>query len=80
MYFLSALTVYSSVNNLSVISGRFMNLWVKPVLSNPKGYNTLALVGLEQVALQILVLYARRSDVVVNDFVDMLGMEMHTNT
>ena len=33
MSFLSALMVYSSVNNLSVISGRFMNRWVKPVLS-----------------------------------------------
>ena len=33
MSFLSALMVYSSVNNLSVISGRFINVWVKPVLS-----------------------------------------------
>ena len=32
-FFLSALMVYSSVNNLSVISGRFMNFGVKPVLS-----------------------------------------------
>ena len=33
MSFLSALMVYSSVNNLSVISGRFINFGVKPVLS-----------------------------------------------
>ena len=32
MSFLSALMVYSSVNNLSVISGRFINFRVKPVL------------------------------------------------
>ena len=31
--FLSALMVYSSVKNLLVISGRFINFWVKPVLS-----------------------------------------------
>ena len=31
--FLSALKVNASVNNLSVISGRFMNFWVEPVLS-----------------------------------------------
>ena len=31
--FLSALMVYSSVNNLSVISGRFLIFGVKPVLS-----------------------------------------------
>ena len=31
--FLSALMVYSSVNTLSVISGRFINFWVQPVLS-----------------------------------------------
>ena len=33
MFFLSALMVCSLVNNLSVISGRFINFWVKPVLS-----------------------------------------------
>ena len=33
MSFLSALMVYSSVNNLTVISGRFINVCVKPVLS-----------------------------------------------
>ena len=33
MSFLSALMVYSSVNNLSVISGRFINFLVNPVLS-----------------------------------------------
>ena len=32
MSFLSALMVYSSVNNLSVISRRFVNFWVNPVL------------------------------------------------
>ena len=33
MYCLSALMVNASANNLSVISGRFMNFWVEPVLS-----------------------------------------------
>ena len=33
MYCLSALMVSTLVNNLSVISGRFMNFWVEPVLS-----------------------------------------------
>ena len=33
VYCLSALKVYASVNNLSIISGRFMNFWVEPVLS-----------------------------------------------
>ena len=33
MSFLPSLMVYSSVNNLSVISGRFIDFWVKPVLS-----------------------------------------------
>ena len=60
MFFLSALMVYSSVNNLSVLSGRFINFWVKPVLSSrkclPKGQNTLALLSLEQVAIQILLM------------------------
>ena len=60
MFFLSALMVYSSVNNLSVLSGRFINFWVKPVLSSikclPKGHNTLALLSLEQVAIQILLM------------------------
>ena len=57
MSFLSALMVYSSVNNLSVISGRFIKFWVKPVLSRTyKGHNTLALLGLEQVAIQILLM------------------------
>ena len=45
MSVLSALMVYSSVNNLSVISGRFINVWVNPVLSrtykvSSKGHNT----------------------------------------
>ena len=58
MYFLSALKVYaSSVNNLSVISERFMNFWVEPVLSRTyKGHSRLASTSLEQVALQILLL------------------------
>ena len=33
MYCLSALMVNASANNLSVISGRFMNFWVEPVRS-----------------------------------------------
>ena len=33
MYCLSALMVNASANNLSVISGRFINFWVEPVLS-----------------------------------------------
>ena len=45
MSFLSALMVYSPVNNLSVVSGRLS-----------KGHNTLALLSLEQVAIQILLL------------------------
>ena len=32
MYCLSALTLNASVNNLSVISGRFMSFWVEPIL------------------------------------------------
>ena len=33
MSFLSALMIYSSVNNLSVISGHLINFWVKLVLN-----------------------------------------------
>ena len=33
MSFLSSLMVNSSVNNLSVISRRFIDFWVKPVVS-----------------------------------------------
>ena len=33
MYCLSALMVDASVNNLAVISGRFIYFWVEPVLS-----------------------------------------------
>ena len=62
MAFLSALIVYSSVNNLSVISGRFMNFWVKPVLSRTykvSSWSTQHIglpMSLEQVALQTLLL------------------------
>ena len=50
---MSALKVYASVNNLPVIhvSGRFMNFWMEPVLSR-----ILALVSIDQVTLQILLL------------------------
>ena len=59
----SALKVYASVNNLSVIhvSGRFMYFCMEPVLSRTycllKWHNTLAPVSLEQVAIQLLLLF-----------------------
>ena len=41
MSFLSALMVNESVNTLSVISGRFTNFWVDPVLNRTNKVSSL---------------------------------------